>query len=392
MLPLIGDGVDRADGRLKVTGGAKYAAEFAVPDLCHAVLVPAGIAKGRVADIDVAAAERMPGVLAVLCYKNADDPLRHVPPAEPNGSSQSPGAHHMLTDQVIFYGQHIAVVVAQTLEQARHAADTLRVTYADQQVPFTDVDAGLGHAKPPKSGKAKDEPADTHRGDPDGAYAAAPVKVRNVYGTPHETHNPMEMHATTAAWGADGKLTLWDATQGVDSVKASVGTALGLQADQVRTINPFVGGGFGCKGSTWPHVALTALAARVVNRPVRMMLTRSQMFTDVGYRSPTRQTIALAAEPRRDAGIGHTRLGLADAGVQRVPGDGRPAHPQLVRLRQRRQQPPPGHGRHPVALPDAGPRRVHRPVRLRGGHGRAGRRPGHGPARPADEELRDERP
>ncbi len=314
MLPLIGDGVDRADGRKKVTGSAQYAAEFALPRLCHAVLVPAAIAKGRVADVDVAAAERMPGVIAVLCYKNVSEKLKHVPPAEPNGTSQMPGAEHMFTDRVIFFGQHVAAVVAERLEQAQHAAATLRVTYADVQPPATGLEAGLDGAKPPKSGKAKDEEADTHRGDADAAFAAAVVKVRNVYSTPHETHNPMEMHATTAAWDADGKLTLWDATQGVNSVKASVGTALGLPADGVRVIDPFVGGGFGCKGSTWPHVALTAVAARAVGRPVRMMLTRGQMFTGVGFRSPTRQTVALAADrDGRLVSVSHDSVSVSPA-------------------------------------------------------------------------------
>ena len=295
MLPLIGEGVDRADGRLKVTGGAKYAAEFPLPNLCHAVLVAAGVGLGRVADVDVAAAERLPGVLAVLCYKNAPAPLRPVPPSEPNGSSQTPAADKMLDDRVIFFGQYLAIVVAEHLEQAQLAAATLRVTYDGVERPRTDLAAGLDRAAPPKSGKAKDQPAATHRGDPDGAYAAAAVKVRNVYLTPHETHNPMEMHATTASWEADGKLTLWDATQGISDCKKAVATALKLDPEQVRVIDPFVGGGFGSKGSTWPHTALAAVAARAVRRPVRLVLTRGQMFTGVGYRSPTRQTVALAA-------------------------------------------------------------------------------------------------
>ena len=122
------------------------------------------------------------------------------------------------------------------------------------------------------------------------------MTVRQTYATPHQTHNPMEMHATTAAWDADGRLTVWDATQGVNEVKATLAKTLGLAADHVRVIDPFVGGGFGCKGSTWPHVALAAVAARAVGRPVRMMLPRSHMFLDVGYRSPTRQTIALGAD------------------------------------------------------------------------------------------------
>ena len=129
MLALIGEGVDRADGRLKVTGGARYAAEFALPNLCHAVPVGATIGKGRITDVDVAAAERMPGVLAVICYKSDAQKLRHVPPSKPDESaSPMPGAAHMLSDQVLFYGQHVAVVVAETLEQAQHAARTLRVS------------------------------------------------------------------------------------------------------------------------------------------------------------------------------------------------------------------------------------------------------------------------
>jgi xanthine dehydrogenase YagR molybdenum-binding subunit len=295
MLPLIGDGIDRADGRLKVTGAARYAAEVPLPNLCHAVLVSSTIAKGRVVDVDVDAGQRLPGVLAVLCFKNVGDgPLRHVPPNEPAGASQMPGATRMLTDQVLFYGQYVAVVVAKTLDQARHAAAALPVRY-DAEPSHTDIDAGLASAVPPKSGKAKTEPADTTRGDPDGAYAAAPVKVRQTYATPHETHNPMEMHATTAAWDGD-RLTLWDATQGVSASKMAVAKALGISPDDVRVIDPFVGGGFGSKGSTWPHVALTALAARTVGRPVRMMLERSQTFFGTGYRSPTRQTIALGAD------------------------------------------------------------------------------------------------
>ncbi len=274
------------------------------------MLVPARVGKGRVADIDVAAAERMPGVLKVLCYKNAPTPLRPVPPAEPNGSSQTPAADLMFSDRVAFFGQYLALVVAERLEQAQLAAATLKVTYADVEKPRTDLVAGLDTAAPPKSGKAKDQPADTHRGDPAAAFAAAAVKVANVYSTPHETHNPMEMHATTASWDADGKLTLYDATQGISDAKAAVGTALELKPDQVRVIDPFVGGGFGSKGSTWPHTALAAVAAKAVGRPVRLMLTRPQMFSGVGYRTPDPPGGRAGRRPRRQAGVVHPRLGL----------------------------------------------------------------------------------
>ncbi len=296
MLPLIGEGVDRAEGRKKVTGTAQYAAEFALPGLCHAVLVSATIGKGRVAGIDVAAAERMPGVLAVLCHRDDPGPLHAVKPSEPGGSSQMPAADKLFTGRVLYFGQYVATVVAETLEQARHAADTLAVRYADVEQPFTDLEAGLGKAAPPESGKAKDEPAATRRGDPDAAAAAAPVKIANVYRTPHETHNPMEMHATTATWDASGKLTLYDATQGISDCRSAVAQALAIPPEQIRVISPFLGGGFGCKGSTWPHTALAAAAAKAVGRPVRLMLTRAQMFVGVGYRSPTRQAISMAAD------------------------------------------------------------------------------------------------
>ena len=227
MLPLIGPKVDRVDGRKKVTGAAQYAAEFPLPNLCHGVLVPATIAKGRITVIDVAAAKRLPGVVAVLCYVDEQQRLARVPPSHPGGNSQTPGSQMMLSDRVSFYGQPIAIIVAERLEQAQHAARSLAVTYAPEPV-MVDIDAGLKNAKPPKNGKAKDEPAATKRGDPDGAYAAAAVKTSQSYGTPHEAHNPMEMHATTATWSADGKLTLYDATQGVEATKKAAALAMGV--------------------------------------------------------------------------------------------------------------------------------------------------------------------
>ncbi len=305
MPTLIGPAVDRADGRLKVTGGAKYAAEFApAGNVCHAVLVSAKVGKGRVTAVDDAAAAALPGVLAVLSYRNTK-PLKHVPPSEPTTlASQMPGVELMLTDRVVFYGQYVAVVVAETLEQAEQAARVLKVTYA-AETPQLDFAGRVKEAVPPANRMAKDEPADTERGKPADAFAAAAVKVAGVYSTPNENHNPMEMHATVAAWdgaggggggGGGGKLTVWDATQGVVATKAALATALELKPDDVRVVDPYVGGGFGCKGTTWPHTALAAVAARAVGRPVRLMLTRGQMFTGVGYRARTRQDVRLGAK------------------------------------------------------------------------------------------------
>ena len=290
MSALIGEGIDRVDGRLKVTGRAKYAAEFALPDMTHAVIVQATIGRGTIKSMDTDAAEASPGVLAVLTAANTR-PKAKVPAASPTaGGSQMPGADVIFqTNRVMFYGQHIAVVVAETLEQAQHAASLIKTEY-DVETPSTDLMAKLDSAVAPKGSGNK---LNQTRGDMSAA-ASAPVSIKQTYSTPNENHNPMEMHATTAKWD-NGKLTLWDATQAISGTQMAVAHALKLDAKDIRVIDPFVGGGFGCKGTTWPHVALTAQAARHVGRPVRLMLTRAQMFTSVGYRSRTRQTISLSA-------------------------------------------------------------------------------------------------
>jgi xanthine dehydrogenase YagR molybdenum-binding subunit len=290
---LIGKSVDRADGRAKVTGAAKYSAEYPLPGLAHAVLVQSTIAKGRIIAIDSAEAERSPGVLAVITHQNAPK-FRPVPPTDPrSGSSQSPGVELQLRDdRVHYFGQHVAVVVAETLEQARHAAAKVRLTYAPEPA-MTIFEDHLDQGQPPQY-MLKGKPADITRGDPQKAFAEAEIKVDHVYATPTENHNPIEMHATTAVW--DGpRLTLYDATQYVTGVREAVATALGMDKKDVRVISYFMGGGFGSKGGTWPHVQVAAMAAKFVQRPVRLMLLRQQMFTSVGMRSPTHQRIALGA-------------------------------------------------------------------------------------------------
>ena len=305
MIALIGPSIDRKDGKLKVTGSAKYAAEFTVPGVTHGFIVQSTIAKGTISSIDTAAAEAVPGVLAVITYKNAL-PRKKVPNVSAGGSaSQSPGTHIELLDEKIwFFGQHVAYVVAETLEQAMYAGGLVRVTYnADEAA--TDYRQHFKEAVPPHGGKAKDEDADTTRGDVKIAIASAAVKISHTYSTPHENHNPMEMHATIAQWSfgggsqggsGDDKLTVWDSTQFISGVQETLADAFSLKPENVRVIDPFVGGGFGCKGTTWPHVSLTVMAAKMVGRPVRLMLTRKQMFTSVGYRSPTHQSITLAAD------------------------------------------------------------------------------------------------
>ncbi len=293
----VGKPLDRVDGRLKVTGQARYAAEAKVPDAAHAVLVLSNIAKGTVKSFDTAAAEKAPGVLAVITPRNAP---RVTVPKDPFALTDPQHGHPLqpLQDDHVYYnGQPIAVVVADTLERARLAADLVRVTYREEQAAI-DFAAAAAHAAPPTQVKRSDQgnkkPADYHRGDADKALAAAEVRVEQTYTIPDEHHNPMETHATVAVW--DGpKLTLDDKTQYVDNVQAEVAAAFGIPAADVRVLSPFVGGAFGSALRVWPHVYIAALAARHVRRPVKLMLTRAQMFTVPGYRPHTVQTVTLSA-------------------------------------------------------------------------------------------------
>jgi xanthine dehydrogenase YagR molybdenum-binding subunit len=283
---VVGKPIDRVDGRLKVTGGAKYAADNPVQNLAHAVAVISTIARGRITGIDTSAAERLPGVLAVLTHETIGElktVTREMRPGGQLGQAKPP-----LSDDIIRYGgQYIAIVVADTLEQARHASGLVKATY-DQEKPSTDIDNPL---------ELKDK-GKTARGDADGALASAAVKISQTYSTPVEHHNPMEMHATVAAWDGD-RLTLWDATQHVLGVRGVVAAVLGIQPENIRVIDPYMGGGFGCKGSVWPNSYLAAAAARHVNRPVKFVVTRQQMFSQTGYRPRTKQQVSLGVDADR---------------------------------------------------------------------------------------------
>jgi xanthine dehydrogenase YagR molybdenum-binding subunit len=282
----VGRPLNRIDGRLKVTGAARYAAEFDAPELAHAVLVQTTIARGRVTALRTAEAEAAPGVLAVITFQNMPSmPQPSVPPA---GTSVP-----LLSGNIVYSGQNIAVVVAQTLEQAQGAARMIQVEYA-AQTPDADFEKALDQGFVPNTAI---RPGRSQRGDIKAALDTAAVKVEQVYRTPSEHHNPMEPHATLAVWRGD-KLTVYDATQGVTNTAQNLAELFRIAPEDVHVINPFVGGGFGCKGQSWPHTPIAALAARVVNKPVKLVLTRRQMFTSVGHRPRTRQENTFAA--RRD--------------------------------------------------------------------------------------------
>jgi xanthine dehydrogenase YagR molybdenum-binding subunit len=284
----IGQPVSRVDGRLKVTGSATYAAEFDQPNQAYAAVVRSTIAAGRIASIDAAAAERLPGFIAVLTHHNAPRLAyrAHRAFVDPAVGER---LHVLQDDRVNHQGQPVALVVADTLEQAAHAAALVRVTYAPEAAS-TDVT----RTEPVLPTYSERRPAETRRGDPEAALGSAEIKVDETYVIPRENHNPIEMHATIAAWDGD-RLALWDKSQWVHNTADELAAVFGIPAENVRVVSPFVGGAFGSSLRTWPHVTLAALGARAAGRPVKLMLSRREMYYGVGYRPHTVQRVALGA-------------------------------------------------------------------------------------------------
>jgi xanthine dehydrogenase YagR molybdenum-binding subunit len=291
----VGKPIDRVDGRRKITGTAKYAADFHHARLAYAVLVQSTIAKGRIAAIDTTAARRAPGVITILSHENTPkfQQAPGGPKAQPTASGKLGDDRMPFSDDVIHYaGQHVALVVADTLDRARHAAFLVKVRYQEEK-PLLGIAEAESTAYSPKQSFGK--PLQHTRGDVDAGLAApGVVKIRQTYTTPVETNNPMEPSATVAVWEGD-RLTVEDSTQAVIGTRGVLAQAFGIPKENVRVLCPFTGGGFGCKGFQWPHTMLAAMAARVTRRPVQLNLTRQQMFTSVGHRPPTVQTMTLAA-------------------------------------------------------------------------------------------------
>lgn len=289
----IGRSTPRVDGPLKVSGVAQYASDFHFPGQLYAVPVEATIASGRVVRLDTAAAEKMPGVRAIFHRGNIGKIFRSV---------LGPGFQGIIDerrppfedDVVRYYGQYIALAVADTFESAKAAADAVRVTY-DKENPNVDTDL-----------KADDEPevvatqfgpanrVQSERGDAESSFATAPVKLDQTYVTPAETHNPIELHATTAVW--DGStLTLYEASQGVFNLQGILAQMFGLPRENVRVITKFLGSGFGGKLWPWTHCPLAAAAARQLGKPVKLVVSRKMMFQTVGHRPRTQQRVRLGA-------------------------------------------------------------------------------------------------
>ena len=278
---IIGRPTPRIDGPLKTTGTAKYATDFHIEGMTYGVPVVASIASGHIRTLDTSAAEKMPGVLLVLHHGNIGPLYRTVPNTDATASEVRP----VFDDEVIrHWGQYIAYVVAETLEQATAAADAVRVEY---EVEKPSIRESLDDYK-------GDRKKGSSRGTSDAAFASAPVKVDQTYVTPIETHNPIEMHASVAVWDRD-QLTMFETTQGVVNHRVVMAQTLGIPLENMRVITRFLGSGFGGKLFPWPHCAMNAVAARKLSRPVKLCITRSMMFSGVGYRPRTEQRIRLGA-------------------------------------------------------------------------------------------------
>ena len=295
----IGRDLPRADGRLKVMGAATYTAEWQVPELTYGAVVDSAIARGTIRAIDTKAALAAPGVLAVVTHENA--PRLHALPSHGAGQ-QITGEGGLgeerqpLQDGTIYYGaQSVAVVVANTPEQARYAATLVRVTY-DEQPPELDI-ASARRQKSPKMFAGTDLLQQSTK-DAEEAIAKAPVRLERKYDSSINHHNPMEMLATIAQWNRlDGEdhLTIHDTTRAVTLLRDVCAKSFGLPSANVRVVSHFLGGAFGSKAWTFFNPLLVALAARVVKRPLKVEWRRQQMFSVAGHRPATWQTLSLGA-------------------------------------------------------------------------------------------------
>src|SRR6476659_5944502 len=285
----------RIDGARKVTGMAQYTSDFNFPGMLYGVPVEATIANGRLLKLDTSAAEKMPGVRAIFHRANLGKIFRSTP--APGFDRVCEERRPPFEDDVIrYYGQYIALAVADTFETAKAAADAVRATYSKEK---PNVESRLEAGNDPDvvlTAYGPVERLQSHRGDAPAAFASAPVKLDETYVTPAETHNPLELHATTAIWEGQ-MLTLYDSTQGVVNLRSVLAQMFGLAKENVRVIAKFLGSGFGGKLYPWTHVPLAAAAARELGKPVKLVVSRKMMFQTVGHRARTQQRVRLGATP-----------------------------------------------------------------------------------------------
>jgi xanthine dehydrogenase YagR molybdenum-binding subunit len=289
---LIGAPVSRIDGPLKVCGRATFAAEFPLEGMTYAALKYSSISRGRIVEIDTTAAEAAPGVALVMTYKNAPR-LKPMPAfmSQPKAAGGD-DVPIMQDDQVHWNGQPVALVLAETQEQADHAQSLIRVTYETGSDGVTSLDAAKANGSEP--GVFQGEPLKLEIKDAEAMLAAAPYKIDVRYTTPRHNHNPIELHAATLAWEGD-ELRIHDTVQAVTHEAWTIAQVFGIDEKKVHVTSPFVGGGFGSK-TLWQHQVLAAAAAKLAQRPVRITLSREGVFRIVGGRTLTEQRVALGAQ------------------------------------------------------------------------------------------------
>ncbi|MGN6379111.1 MAG: xanthine dehydrogenase family protein molybdopterin-binding subunit [Gaiellales bacterium] len=279
--PAVGTAMQRVEAREKVTGEARYAYEYPARGVAYAVPVQSPVARGTLRAVDSSEAMAVPGVLAVVWHETA--PSLEIPDGE---------LAVLQSDRIAYRGQIVAAVVADSLEQAQRAQQLVRLEAVEEP---HDVELRSDHPRLYTPDHVNPSfPTDTHEGDVDAALAQAPLVIDATYSTPAEHNNPMEPHASMAVWES-GDLVVYDSNQGAEPVRQTLAEAFGLDPSRVRVVSPHVGGGFGSKGTPRPHVVLAAMLARMVGRPVKIAVTRQQMFALVGYRTPTIQRVRLAA-------------------------------------------------------------------------------------------------
>lgn len=285
---VVGRAMSRLDGPAKVTGQARYTGEIRLADLAHGTLVCSTIAKGSIASIDTSVAEAAPGVIGILTYRNAPKMVEAPLLLTMKGASFT--RLPVLQDNgVRWNGEPLALVVAETKEQADHAASLVRVTYAPSEARL-DFEAFRATAERPTD--VLGQPSKVESGDAEGALKTSSKSVDNIYSTPRHNHAALELHACTAEWHDAASLTLYDTTQAVTLTRATLAKVFGLKEKNVRVISDYVGGAFGNK-MAWNHQLLCAAAAQLVKRPVRLVLSREDVFATTGGRTPTHQRVAL---------------------------------------------------------------------------------------------------
>lgn len=282
--------LDRVDAKEKVTGRAKYSAEFHFNNMAYGVMVNATIAKGSITSLDTRAAEKAPGVLAVLSHLNMPKLKSYEPAADADKLPEIRKGYKVFQDEKIrFNGQPIAIVVADTFERATYAASLVKAQYNREQ-HVTNFKEAVKTVKPLEGNRYREY----SRGERDG-WKNAPVKLELEYEIPLEVHNPMEMHALTVVWEGDSKVTVYEKTQGLASTQSNIAKTFGIPEANVRVICQYIGGAFGSAFNYWPHSQAAVIAGRMIQRPIRVSLTRDQMFTTVGYRPEAIQKIGIGA-------------------------------------------------------------------------------------------------